>query len=129
MTSEVMVNAWIGGEDPRVNKILEEVEINVIGLVEVPRVNNFVEEVAKSLKIELSTAELTHVKWLAFKRWLSSFGCEFEDAWRDNNLYTESDRKHITRCIRLVKSSKADKDKVPKYFRDYHEFGIDVDSD
>jgi hypothetical protein len=106
-----------------------EVEINVVGLVEVPSVKNFVEEVAKSLKIELSPAELTHVKWLAFRRWVSRLGCEFEDAWRNNDMYTECDRKHITRCIGLVKSSKAGKEVVPKYFRDYHEFGIDVDSD
>lgn len=103
--------------------------INFGGRVVIPRVNNFVEEVAKSLKIELSPTELTHVKWLAFKRWVSENGCEFEDAWRSNDLYTECDKKSITRCIRLVKASKVDKDKIANYFRDYHEFGIDVDSD
>ncbi len=107
-----------------------EFQINVIGLVEIPRVENFVEEVAKSLKIELTPAELTCAKWLAFKRWNSEMGWEFEEAWRSNNLYgVENDRKQITRAIRIATSRKADKVDVPKYFRDFHEFGIDVDSD
>ncbi len=105
-----------------------DIHINVIGLVEIPRVKNFVEEVAKSLKIELSPTDLTHAKWLAFKSWKAD-NCEFEDYWRDNDLYYERDRKTIKHFIKLVTSSKAKKEDIPKRFRDYHEFGIDVDSD
>jgi hypothetical protein len=99
------------------------------GRVEIPRVKNFVEEVAKSLKIDLSPADLTHVKWLAWKASEWAKNCEFEDCWRDNDLYTENYRKKITRFIKLVASSRAEKDDIPKRFRDYHEFGIDIDSD
>jgi hypothetical protein len=105
-----------------------EVQINVCGRVEIPRVKNFVEEVANSLKIDLSPTELTHVKWLAFTAWKID-NCEYEEYWQDNDLYYEDDREKVKCFIKFVTSSKADKEGIPKRFRDYHEFGIDVDSD
>ena len=102
--------------------------IHYMGWVEIPRIKNFVEEVAKSLKIELSPFDLMHVKWLVFKSWSADY-IECCDCWRDNDMYCELDRKRITRFIKLVTSSRANKEEIPKQFRDYHEFGIDIDSD
>ncbi len=93
------------------------------GRKEVPREENFVEKVALSLQVDLSPAELTRVKWLAFNKIYLPHSVDFGECWRDVQ-YTELDREDITDLIMDVKTAHTEKADVPKWFRDYHEFGI-----
>jgi hypothetical protein len=93
------------------------------GRKEVPSEKNFVEKVASLLQVDLSPAELTWVKWLAFKNIHIPHSVDFGECWRDVP-YTVLDREEITDLILYVKTAHTEKADIPQWFRDYHEFGI-----
>jgi hypothetical protein len=93
------------------------------GRVEIPKEPNFVEKVAESLKVDLSPTQLTTVKWLAFENVYYPDCRDFGVGWRDV-MYTELDSERITDFIMHVKTAHSEKDPVPKWYRDYHEFGV-----
>jgi len=93
------------------------------GRKEVPSEKNFIEKVVLSLQVDLSPAELTWVKWLAFKKIHIPHSVGFGECWRDV-LYTELDREEITDLILYVKTAHTEKAVIPQWYRDYHEFGI-----
>jgi hypothetical protein len=94
------------------------------GRKEVPYESKFVEKVVLSLKVDLSSSELTMVKWFAFKRiYLTQDENGGSNNWRDPQ-YTECDRESITDLILYVKTAHREKNPVPQWYRDYHELGV-----
>jgi hypothetical protein len=86
--------------------------------------SKFVEKVVLSLKVDLSSSELTMVKWFAFKRiYLTQDENGGSNNWRDPQ-YTECDRESITDLILYVKTAHREKNPVPQWYRDYHELGV-----
>jgi hypothetical protein len=89
-----------------------------------PYESKFVEKVVLSLKVDLSSSELTMVKWFAFKRiYLTQDENGGSNNWRDPQ-YTECDRESITDLILYVKTAHREKNPVPQWYRDYHELGV-----
>jgi len=93
------------------------------GKKEVPYEENFVEKVVLSLQVDLSPAELTRVKWLAFKKIYLPHSVDLGECWR-NVQYTELDREEVTDIIMYLKTAHREMPDVPEWFRDYHEFGL-----
>jgi len=83
------------------------------GRKEVPREENFVEKVVLSLQVDLSPAELTRVKWLAFKQIYLPHSVDYPECWRDVQ-YTELDREEITDIIMYLKTAHREMPDVPE---------------
>ncbi len=97
------------------------------GREEVPVVENMIEKIVAELKVELSATELTIVRYLAITKSCKGF-CSVEEGYKGCN-FTENDREDIIDIIMHVKTTHYETNPVPKYFRDYHEFGIESESE
>jgi hypothetical protein len=86
-----------------------------------------IEKIAAELKVELSATELTIVRYLAMEKSCKGF-CFLEEAYKGSS-FTENDREDIIDIIMHVKTTNHETNPVPKYFRDYHEFGIESESE
>ena len=96
------------------------------GREEVPVVENMIEKIAAELKVELSATELTIVRYLAIRKCSTIF--HVEEVYKGYKFY-EDDREDIIDIIMHVKTTNYETNPVPKYFRDYHEFGIESESE